>query len=144
MNAVREGERELVAFDGAVRSQSFSGAVNLVLSGHSASPTDLPVQALLSGVQVVRLPATLEHARLLQPQTHSAADSHQLLIEIAGQRTPLTVHAVQIHRDVARPFYAALPGERITLLTRLGWTLLLWLLRVPGAPRLLLLLRGSK
>ena len=43
-----------------------------------------------------------------------------------------------MHRDAARPFYGAVPPPRVPLRLRLGWALLLTVLRLPGVGRLLL------
>ena len=47
-----------------------------------------------------------------------------------------------VQHDVSREFFAALPPVRARWLPRIGWTLLLNLLRVPGVPALLQRLRS--
>lgn len=135
--------RELVQFEGPVQSRRTAGAADWILSGRTrAIGADGAVTALVSGVGSQTLPASMDGARLLLEST-PAPDRHQrLAIEIGTERTQLTIHAAQIHRDAARAFYAALPGEPISARTRLGWTLLLWILRIPGAARALMTLRG--
>jgi len=49
---------------------------------------------------------------------------------------------MQVHRDATRAFFGALPPPRVPRTTRLGWWLLLGLLRVPGAACLLARWRG--
>jgi hypothetical protein len=54
----------------------------------------------------------------------------------------LQAGSVQLHREVAREFFRAVPPPRVPRSTRLGWALLLGLLRFPGAARLLAKLRS--
>ena len=54
----------------------------------------------------------------------------------------LAARSLQLHRDVSRAFFGAVPPRRVPVGRRLGWTALLALLRIPGAERLLLRLRG--
>jgi hypothetical protein len=80
------------------------------------------------------------------------------VIEIAGEtptglrrfriespRLTLALQArqVQVHRDAAAQFYSAVPPVHVPMRLRLGWALLLTLLRVPGAVALVRKLRGS-
>jgi hypothetical protein len=63
-------------------------------------------------------------------------DSAQLQLELQAR-------SVQLHRDAAAAFYAAVPPPPVPLRLRLGWPLLLAALRIPGAGALLRKIRGS-
>jgi len=65
-------------------------------------------------------------------------------IDGAGSQLTLQARSVQLHRDAAAAFYGAVPPPRVPLKMRLGWTLLLSVLRIPGAGALLGRLRGAR
>jgi hypothetical protein len=104
--------------------------------------TDELVQIRLSGV-AQSLPARLADGEFSQ---HSllANGATRCLLRDASQPTPLLLNAraVQVHRDVAHIFYQALPPVPVSPATRLGWWLLLNLLRLPGLAPWLQRLRG--
>ena len=139
--------RELVAFDGPVQWQRVGGALNLELRGTTRAATagqgGAPVEVLFSGASAAALPATLRDARVLARV--SASGDAQLLfsIETTGTQIELHARAAQVHRQAARAFYAAIPPTPVPLRVRLGWSVLLAALRIPGAGRLLGKLRGS-
>ena len=140
--------RELVAFEGAVQWQRASGAVSLTLHGTArASDTQgaVPVAVMFSGVSGAPLSAALRDARLLERVAAAGDGRTQRLfsIEVAGGHFELTARAVQVHRQAAGAFYAAIPATPVPLSVRWGWSALLLALRVPGAGRLLTKLRGS-
>jgi hypothetical protein len=54
----------------------------------------------------------------------------------------VAARAVQVHREPVQAFYQALPFQAPSRLVRLGWCLLLALLRIPGVASLLARLRS--
>jgi hypothetical protein len=135
--------RGLIAFDGAVACSLEPGAVNLVLRGLAC---DLPAEALLAGA-VLDLPGGLPaalHAVSLSEYAPSPEDASTRRFRLQSQRLQLDLAArsVQLHRHVARAFFGAVAPPRVPFGRRLGWTVLLTLLRIPGVERLLVRLRG--
>jgi hypothetical protein len=146
MSASADAMRELVALAGPVQCEQPSGAVNLVLRGHASAGL---TEVLFSDATEVTLPAGLHDIRVfevpagaaLAPANADAArcfrlQSPQLALELRAR-------SVQLHRDAAAAFYRALPPPRVPLRLRLGWSLLLAALRLPGAVTLIRTLRGS-
>jgi hypothetical protein len=127
----------MVDFDGAIVCRQPSGAVNLLLRGRERGAEY--VEALFAGAAPdapAVLPAMLHDVRLYQ-------DSPNRFTLLAKElRTSLTARSLQLHRDAARAFLRAVPPPRVPLGRRIGWTLLLTLLRIPGAAALLMRLRG--
>lgn len=134
-------DRELVAFTDAVQCTRADGAVNLVLSGDAT-------ELLFEGATAVAVPAQLRGARVLEVADvagdGAAAGRRRFRIEAAGLKIDLQARAVQLHRDAAAEFFGAVPPPRVPLRVRLGWWLLLWLLRIPGAASLLRMIRGAR
>jgi hypothetical protein len=141
--------RELVAFDGPVQWQRAEGAVGLELRGTTRGASGrgggAPVEVLFSGVSAPPLPSNLRDVRVLtQVSTPGDVPAQRLFsIETPDTQLELRARAVQVHRQAARPFYAAIPATPVPLRVRLGWSVLLSALRLPGAGRLLRKLRGS-
>ena len=131
-------DRLVAAFRGSVQCQHQAGAVQWRLRGiDSASGAALEVS--LSGGAGMQLPAQLADAEL-----HVRDEFTNTAWELRsdGQSLPLTVRAVQVHRNAEEVFAGALPGTVAPWSARAGWVLLLNALRVPGVVRLLRRLRG--
>jgi hypothetical protein len=142
---------ELIAFDGAVECRLESGAINLTLQGYErrggAGAARSPAEALFAGAAstpdcLEALPARLHAVRIFE--LAAAPGARRLLISAQTVQLELVCHSMQVHRDVGREFFRAVPPPRVSLRRRLGWTLLLLLLRLPGAGRLLSRLRGTR
>jgi hypothetical protein len=129
----------MMTFEGPVRWQAGSGAVNLILRGlWRGEPTEvlfggadlnavapgLPAAAVLSEVRVTELDAGLA--------------GRCFRIETAQVQLELRARSVQVHREVGDRLFAAVPPPRVPLSIRAGWVVLLSALRLPGLRRLLL------
>jgi len=151
LNAPDAAARELAAFAGEVQCEQAAGAVNLVLRGRTLA-TDGPLagrcEILFSDASDPALPAKVRDVRILElPPAPVAAPSgapvrRRFRIEAAQLQRELQARSVQLHHDAAAPFYRAVPPPRVPLRLRLGWTLLLALLRIPGAGVVVRTLRG--
>jgi hypothetical protein len=127
LSALASSTRELIVFAGPVQCELPDGAVNLVLRGYARvtqGPRGGLTEVLFSEVGALELPGDLRDARV---------------IEMAA--APASTAA--LHRDVAAAFFGAVPPPRVPLHLRLGWALLVTLLRIPGADALVRKLRGS-
>jgi hypothetical protein len=136
--------RELIAFAGAVQCEVAAGAVDLVLRGYERArpPARSEVAELLfSGAGAVALPPELHDARVIELTRAPAPRRYR--IESPQLQLELSARSAQLHRDVAAAFFAAVPPARVPLRQRLGWSLLLTLLRLPRAELLVRKLRGS-
>jgi hypothetical protein len=135
-------QRLLIAFDGEVECRRPSGAINLSLHGRERDGTRGATRAvevlMAAAVLAAELPPRLNDVSVL------AADAHHLQIRARELQQELTCHSVQVHRNVGGAFFAAVPPARVPLMVRLGWTLLLGLLRLPGAEALLKRMRGIR
>jgi len=126
-----------------------AGAVNLTLSGHEQGTPQAgfrpTVQLLLAGADVPNaLPARLHDVRVSTLSDEPARDRQRLMLRTRELQQALSCRSAQLHRDVAAAFFAALPPARVPLRARLGWALLLPLLRLPGAAALLTRMRGHR
>jgi hypothetical protein len=150
--------RELVAFIGPVQCEHTAGAVNLVLRGYAGAPSDPHpgphpgphaglTEALFSDASAAAVPAALRDARVIELLPAAAPGPGPALrrfrIDSAQLQLELQARSVQLHRDVAAAFYGAVPPLPVPLRLRLGWSLLLAALRIPGAAALLRKIRGS-
>ena len=167
MSAAATTVRELIALAGPVQCEQPGGAVNLVLRGHADALPRVPLGAapdagagstevLFSGATQVTLPAGLHDVRVIE-----LLDAPALTPALAAALAPaigtvrdfrlqgpqlsvaLQARSVQLHRDAGAAFYRALPPPRVPLRLRLGWSLLLAALRLPGTVKLISKLRGS-
>jgi hypothetical protein len=154
LSALASSTRELIAFAGPVQCEVPAGAVNLVLRGYARvtqGPRGGLTEVLFSEVGALELPGDLRDARVIEmaaaPASTAAAASavvpRRFRIESSEVRLELQARSVQLHRDVAAAFFGAVPPPRVPLHLRLGWALLLTLLRIPGADALVRKLRGS-
>jgi hypothetical protein len=144
VSALDPAMRELVGFAGPVRCERFAGAVNLVLRGQERTPSESNAgvtEVLFSDASDVALPADLRDIRVMELPV--AVAPRRFRIDGPGLQQALQARSVQLHRDVAAVFYGAVPPPRVPLRLRLGWLLLLSVLRIPGADTLLRKLRGS-
>jgi hypothetical protein len=129
----------LIEFDGAVECRRATGAINFVLRGQERAAGQ--VEALFSAAAadgLAALPPKLHEVRLFQRSAGAPGTAPQLFRIIARERQmDLSARSLQLHRDVAGAFFAEVPPPRVPLRRRLGWTLLLQLLRIPGVAGLL-------
>ena len=142
--------RELIAFDGTVECRLESGPINLTLRGYERSAGRagsrvgaaalFGAAATTSGMEV--LPAKLHDLHLFELDEQAGLHC----FEIRARELQLTLQArtLQLHRDAGRAFFGAVPPPRVLWRRRLGWALLLWVLRLPGAERLLARLRPPR
>jgi hypothetical protein len=142
--------RELIAFAGPVQCEVAAGAVNLVLRGYARATHGRRsglTEVLFNGASAAALPPQLRDARVIELSAAQAPadgfaprryriDSPQLQLELQAR-------SAQLHRDVAAAFFGAVPPPRVPLRLRLGWALLLTLLRIPAAEAVIRRLRGS-
>jgi hypothetical protein len=142
--------RELIAFDGAVECRVETGAVTVMLRGFersgAAPGSRTAAQAMIAGSSATEpmraLPARLHEVHLFE--LAAAPGARRLLLSAREIQLELACRSLQVHRDVGRVFFGAVPPPRVSLKRRLGWTVLLLILRIPGAGRLLAQLRGSR
>jgi hypothetical protein len=136
---------ELVAFEGPVECAPGSGAINLILRGRERGG-GTAVTALFAGSSDSRgltgLPAKLHDVQLFDRA--AAAGTRTLHLQAREQQLELVCRSLQLHRDAGRPFFTAVPPVRPPAATRLGWAVLLLVLRIPGAAPLLTALRGRR
>ncbi len=130
-------ERMVAAFRDGAQCRRETGAVQWCISGVDRECA-MPLEVLLSGAANIELPAQLSGAEL-----HVRDELAKPIWELRGNGTvyALPVRAVQVHRDAAAAFARVLPRIAAPWSTRVGWWLLLNILRVPGAARLLHKLR---
>jgi hypothetical protein len=144
MSATR-AMNELVAFEGAVECAAGSGAIDLILRGRERGG-GTALTALFAGSSDLKaltgLPAKLHDVRLFDRAAVSGA--RELQLQAREQQLDLVCRSLQLHRDAGRPFFTAVPPVRPPAATRLGWAVLLSILRIPGAARLLAALRGRR
>jgi len=139
---------ELVDFDGVVECRLEAGAVTVTLRGRERGGG--AVEVLLAGARIDdpgaaapgALPATLHEVRLLEDA--GPAEPHRLQLRSRERQLDLRARSVQLHRDPGTAFYAAVPPVIVPVARRVGWALLLALLRLPGMAALLTALRGRR
>lgn len=131
----------LAAFDGPVNC---SLSHRLLLLRGCERGNGRPLRVYLAGFDGP-LPASCVDAELYAPNDDESdavgkASDWRL---VAGElNLLLPARSIHIHRPAADRFFAAVPGAERTLKARLGWALLLNLLRLPGAARLLTFIRS--
>lgn len=136
MSSRASAGEELIAFDAAVECRVLAGAVGLQLRGtaRAAAAGQSITEVLFAGMAGLAAPppARLHEVRVLQmfpPQG--------FCIEAREGRFALQARSVQLHREIAAAFFASVPSPVVPRATRLGWSMLLTALRVPGLARLL-------
>jgi hypothetical protein len=151
------GAPQLVAFRGPVTVRRGPGAATLLLRGCEAAAPDRGVgqhtELAFAVADARALPAVLRDVRVFGPLAGGNDPPGRLRYRIeatagAGGSTPegwsaeLLARGVQRHREAGRAFFAAVPVPRLPFGRRFGWLLLLWVLRLPGAARIIQRLRG--
>jgi hypothetical protein len=130
--------RLVAAFRGPAQCRREAGAIQWSLAGVDRD-SDAPLEVLLCGATGLALPAQLP-----APELHEERDAGTTRWELRsdGHVIPTGAHAVQVHRDASAAFASVLPRFGVPWTVRLGWLLLLNLLRLPGVARLLRWLRA--
>jgi hypothetical protein len=135
--------RELIGFDGAVECRAESGPINLVLRGFERGVAGAPrtaAAALFSGAALpmshAAVPARLHGASLLELE--GAPGQCRYLLRAEELQLELRARSLQLHRAAGRELFSAVPSPRVPWRLRVGWTVLLDVLRLPGVARLLL------
>jgi hypothetical protein len=135
---------ELLEFEGPVECAFGSGAVTLTLRGCERGGG--AASALFAGASgssgLTGLPAKLHDVRLFDRAP--ALSARQVGLQSRELQLDLVCRSLQVHRDAGTPFFAAVPPVSISAATRLGWAVLLSVLRIPGAAQLLAALRGRR
>ena len=130
--------RLVAAFRGHAQCRREGGAVQWCVSGLDRD-SGAPLEVLLSGAAGLQLPPQLVGAELYVRDESTNASWE---LRGSGAVHLLAVRAAQVHRGVAAAFAGALPKIPAPWSTRVGWWLLLSLLRLPGMARLLPMLRS--
>jgi hypothetical protein len=125
--------RLVAAFRGNAQCRPERGAIQWCVSGLDRD-SGAGLEVLLSGAAGVQLPAELAGAEL---HVRDESESPEWELRAEGKVYPLKVRSVQVHRGTAAAFAGALPRIAAPWPTRVGWWLLLKLLRLPGMARLL-------
>lgn len=132
--------RMIANFEGAVVAAGASAAVNCRLSGRDRD-FEQRLEVHFSGARGAPGPQTLEDVQVFEL---GGTGEREWLIVAGSSHYRLQARAVQVHRMPATEFFAAVPGEPLSVATRAGWALLLNVLRIPGAARLISWLRSSR
>lgn len=139
-------QNPMLQFEGPVECAPGSGAVTLTLRGRERSRGRADVTALFAGASsssgLAGLPTRL-HDVLLSGGA-AASGTHQVRLQSRELQRDLVCRSVQLHREAGIPFFSAVPPVAVPAARRLGWTVLLWVLRIPGAAGLLAALRGNR
>jgi len=146
-----------VEFEGPVECAPGSGAITLTLSGRERGGA--AVAALFAGASsssgLTGLPGKLHEVRLVDAAAVAGAGAgagaggaevgtRQVQLQSRELQLELVSRSLQLHRDAAGPFFTAVPPVHIPAARRLGWALLLSVLRIPGAAQLMAALRGRR
>jgi hypothetical protein len=107
----------------------------LHISGAERGST-LPLRVVFGGCEVNSIPERLQELRIVGAMPEWQLSAGQL-------RYAVNARAVQVLRDMSTLTIKALPGAAPSWRGRLGWALLLNLLRIPGAASALKFLRGG-
>jgi hypothetical protein len=157
MNAEAPGARPLVAFRGPVSVRRGHGAATLLLRGHEATAPDRrgrdPIELAFAAADVGALPALLRDVRVFGPEPGQPGSTgrQRFRIEAALEAgasgrdawsAEVLARGAQLHREAGRAFFGAVRPPSLPLTRRCGWFVLLWVLRLPGAARLVERLRG--
>lgn len=117
----------------ALQAGGKAGAAELLLSGvHLPGP----LQGLPAKLHDLRVQAIPE-ARTAAGESTARPAPWRLELESRDLTLTLQVDSVHLHRDASQAFFSAVPGAVLSSRTRLGWALLLTLLRVPLVARLI-------
>jgi hypothetical protein len=126
------------AFAGDVQLTRLDGGV-LRLRGR-ARDDGLPLTLWFSGSTSSTLPALL---RDVSVNEESEAGTRQWRITAAGVGQIVHARSMQVHRGLGADWMRAVAPPVASLRGRIGWAILLNLLRIPGAGRLLATLRAN-
>jgi hypothetical protein len=156
VNAHEPAGRPLIEFRGPVQVHGGCGAATLLLRGREALTPDRGrrefTELAFAAAQAEALPPVLRDARVFGPAPGSSPGLGRYRIEAALEggaagsipwSAEVLANSVQLHREAALSFFGAVPPPRLPLARRIGWLVLLFALRVPGAMRMLQRLRGS-
>ena len=150
MNADAPGAQPLIVFRGPVTVHSGRGAATLLLRGYEASGPDRRgrehTEFVFAAAQTPALPAVLRDARVFGPAPGPGSGDalRRYRIEAGiNWSAEVLARSVQLHRARARAFFGAVPPPRLSLSRRLGWLVLLSVLRLPGAARIVERIRGT-
>jgi hypothetical protein len=127
----------VVRFAGAVNCERSTGTLGLTLSGTSIDLPAQPVKVGFAAAAPAGLPAQLQDAVVEETPPGVFRISSP-----AGEWT-LAAQAAHVHRDVAAPFYRAIPPRPVPLAKRVFWRLVLMLAGSRTGVALLRSLRGS-
>jgi hypothetical protein len=130
--------RRVAAFRGDAQCRRERGAIQWCLAGVDRD-SGAPLEVLICGAAGLTLPSVLPEAELYESD---GAGSSSWELRSAGRVIPTGARAVQVHRDAAAAFDSVLPRFGVPWRARIGWLLLLNLLRLPGTARLLARLRA--
>ena len=138
-----------VEFEGPVECAPGSGAISLTFSGRERGGA--AVAALFAGASspggLGGLPGTLHEVRLSDGAAGTGASVvGARLVQLQSRELQLDLfsRSLQLHRDAAGPFFSAVPPVHIPAVRRLGWVLLLSVLRISGVAQLMAALRGRR
>jgi hypothetical protein len=132
--------RCVAAFGGEADCRREAGAVHWRIAG-SERDGGAPLEVLLSGAAHLQLPGRVRDAEFYRDD-ESQPPSWEL--RSARLTMPLAVRAIQVHRRTDAAFRRALPPFAVPWPARVGWFLLLNLLRLPGMARFLGRLRSRE
>jgi len=127
----------LARFAGEVRRAPGSGALRLLLRGTSAAAPGQPLTVGFASAAPAGLPEVLQDVVIDEP-----APGTFRIASAAGAWT-LTANAAHVHRDVAAPFYRAIPPRPVPFGKRIFWRLVLLLAGSRAGVALLRALRGG-
>jgi hypothetical protein len=130
---------ELVtSFRGTARAERGLPPLGLTLSGESIAPAGARIVVSFSGTAPVDLPQALSDARV-----HSLGADEYRIMSAAGEWR-IAARAVHVHREIAVPFYAAIPPRPVPLGKRIFWRLVLALAGSNTGMAMLKALRGAR
>lgn len=104
-------------FEGPVTWEPGPGPAGITLLGTIGEPNS-PAQLSLIGTQSVQLPATLADVT-------GEVSPTGVVLRSGAREWRIVCRTWQLHRDVGRTFYAAIPPRRTPWSRRLSWRLLL-------------------
>jgi hypothetical protein len=110
---------QLAVFRGPVSCTRSPGVPTLTLSGNSARPPDGEMALAFSAVSPPELPGTLHDAVVEQ------LGGGQYRIVSAPREWLISASAVHLHREIAAPFYRAIPARPAPWRKRLFWSAVL-------------------
>jgi hypothetical protein len=137
--------RLMILFDGEVTWRRGTGAVNFWLYGRTRADAAAPAseaEVLFSGATPLDLPAVLHDVQVTELNSQGQA-LRCFRIESTELQTQLQARSMQAHRSAAAELFGAVPPAIVPWRVRVGWRLLLSLLRLPAVGALVLGRRGT-